>query len=289
MVNLSEKRIKELISKTSKNLKLSGRSNKTIENYTYALLSFFKNCDYKGRLSSFTEEDFINYISKEFIDKNKSSNTYNFHIAAIKKMFIVCYKKKFIDDLIPRAKTERRLPYIIPKDEYLRILNCEPKLNHKCWLLLGFCCGLRACEIATVRIENINAKEHTLRVIGKGNKERITILPDIVIKFLRLYFKKKNLNIKEGYIFPPTKANSKDHVCERTIVNYFIDLKDEYHLDNKYTLHSLRHSFATYFLMNGGNLIDLQQMMGHKRIETTTIYLHTSQNFKNLKGINYAN
>lgn len=288
MVNLSEKRIKELIRKTRENLRLAGRSDETIKNYSYALSSFFKNCDYKGKLSSFTEENFMDYINKEFIKKHKSSNTYNLYIAAIKKMFIVCYKKKFINELIPIAKTKRRLPYIIPKDDYLRILNKEDKLNHKCWLLLGFCCGLRACEIATVKIENINAKEHTLRVIGKGNKERITILPDIVTKFLRLYYIEKKLIDKEGFIFKSSKGSDLEHVNPRTIINFFTNLKDNYSLDNRYTLHSLRHSFATYFLMNGGNLVDLQHMMGHKSLQSTEIYLHISQDFKNMKGINYG-
>ena len=74
----------------------------------------------------------------------------------------------------------------------------------------------------------------------------------------------------------------------KTIINYFIEVKKKYHLNDHITFHSLRHSFATYYLMNGGDLLTLKAMMGHKSLNSTTIYLHLSQNFNNLKGINYG-
>lgn len=286
-MKLKENEVLNLISKTKENLKLSGRSDDTIRNYSYALQAFFKNCDYEGNLEDFTEEDFMNYIRKEFLAKNKSANTYNFHISAIKKMFIVCFRKEFINELIPRVKTSKRLPVIVSKKDFLYILNIEKNLKHKCWLLLSFCCGLRACEVASLKIENIHSDEHYLIVIGKGNKERKTILPNLVIKFLRLYYKKAKMTKTKGYLFEGNSNNQLDHISKNTIKDYFVDLKEKNNLDERYTLHSLRHSFATYFLMNGGKLEDLQQMMGHEHITSTVIYLHLSQNFNNMKGINH--
>ena len=61
---------------------------------------------------------------------------------------------------------------------------------------MGFCCGLRVDEVATIKIENIYSKDHKLKVLGKGNKERFTILPDVVIKTLRALYKEKNILIK---------------------------------------------------------------------------------------------
>lgn len=60
-----------------------------------------------------------------------------------------------------------------------------------------FCCGLRRSEVATLKIENIYSKEHKLKVIGKGNKERFTILPDVVVKILRLYYKEKSIHLTQ--------------------------------------------------------------------------------------------
>ena len=64
-------------------------------------------------------------------------------------------------------------------------------------------------------------------------------------------------------------------------------LSKEYNLPPEITEHSLRHSFATYFLMNGGDLLVLKSIMGHKSLNSTSIYVHLSQNFNNIKGINY--
>ena len=78
-----------------------------------------------------------------------------------------------------------------------------------------------------------------------------------------------------------------EHVSPRTVGNFFTELKKEYNLPPEITEHSVRHSFATFYLMNGGDLIALKSMMGHKTLNSTTIYLHMSQDFNNLKGINY--
>lgn len=287
MLKLKEKDFNILIEDVKENMKLRRLSDKTIINYVCALKNFYYNCNYKGKLKDFKEEDLIIYMKKELLDKYKSPDTYNLHLAAIKKLFIVCFKKSFISDLIPRAKNKRKMPSIVTKKDFLNIINNEKNLNHKCWLLLSFCCGLRRFEIANLKIENIHAKEHYLKVIGKGNKERKTILPDIVIYFLRKYYKEVGMNKKEGYLFEGNKRNKSKHINPGTITNYFTDLKESYKLDENYTHHSLRHSFGTYFIMNGGNLEDLQMMMGHDSIVTTTIYLHLAQNFNKLKGINY--
>ena len=65
-------------------------------------------------------------------------------------------------------------------------------------------------------------------------------------------------------------------------------MKDTYNLPDNITFHSLRHSFATYYLANGGSLLALQSMLGHTNLNTTTIYLHLSQNFNELEGIKYV-
>ena len=137
---------------------------------------------------------------------------------------------------------------------------------------------------AKSKVEDIDKTNHKLRVLGKGNKERYTILPDIVIKLLELYCREKD--IRYGYIFKGAKG--KEVMNNKTIINYFSVIKDTYNLDDNISFHSLRHSFATYYLMNGGTLLTLQSMLGHTNLNTTTIYLHLSQNFNELEGINYV-
>ena len=74
----------------------------------------------------------------------------------------------------------------------------------------------------------------------------------------------------------------------KTIINYFSEIKKTYELNKNISFHSLRHSFATYYLVNGGSLLKLQSMLGHKSLNTTAIYLHLALNFNELEGVKYV-
>ena len=281
----NEKNKKVWLKKCEETLRMGGRSEVTIKNYRYAIIRFLNRYDEKTNISKLTIDDIIKYFKKDFIDKGLSAATYNVNLAAVRFFYLICFDRSISKVLLPNSKLRKRFPKIVTKELFLKIINNEDNLEHKCWLLLSFCCGLRISEVATIKIEDIYSEEHKLRILGKGNKERFTILPDIVIKFLRLFYKKKRFTHKKGYLFIGQNINN--HICERTIGNYFSSLKKEYNLPPEITEHSLRHSFATYFLMNGGDLLVLKSMMGHKSLNSTSIYVHLSQNFNNIKGINY--
>ena len=82
--------------------------------------------------------------------------------------------------------------------------------------------------------------------------------------------------------------NKNSHINSKSIINYFSTLKVAYNLDKNISFHTLRHSFATYYLTNGGNIITLKSMLGHSHLNTTNIYLHIAQNFNELEGIKYV-
>lgn len=123
--------------------------------------------------------------------------------------------------------------------------------------MLGYCSRLRVDEIAKIEIKNINSKEHKLKVLGKGNKERYTVLPDFTIKYLRQYiivycYKRYNLKTtRTGYLFEGN--NGANHISSKTITNYFTSIKQKYNLPEDITFHCLRHSFASNFIKAGGN------------------------------------
>lgn len=279
----NEKNKKVWLKKCEETLRMGGRSEVTIKNYRYAIIRFLNRYDEKTNINKLTIDDIIKYFKKDFIDKGLSAATYNVNLAAVRFFYLICFERSISKVLLPNSKLRKRFPKIVTKELFLKIINNEDNLEHKCWLLLSFCCGLRISEVATIKIEDIYSKEHKLRVLGKGNKERFTILPNVVIRFLRLFYQKKRYSHKKGYLFIGQNINN--HICERTIGNYFSSLKKEYNLPPEITEHSLRHSFATYFLMNGGDLLVLKSMMGHKNLNSTSIYVHLSQNFNNIKGI----
>ena len=279
----TEKNQKIWIEEVHENLILRGRSENTFINYKSSLIRFFNYYDSNTNIKTLKETEILNFLNDEFIKINKCKSTYNVTVCAIRLLYLLCFKISLNRLLIPSSKLTKKLPTILPRDMFIKIINEEHNLKHKCWLILAFCSGLRVDEVSKVKVEDINVKEHKLKVLGKGNKERYTILPDISIKLLRLYCREKN--IKAGYLFP---GNNSDVMNSKTIINYFSVLKDTYNLDKNISFHSLRHAFATYYLSNGGSLLALQSMLGHSNLNTTTIYLHLSQNFNELEGIKYV-
>lgn len=272
------------IQKVHQNLMLRGRSEITFINYKSALLRFFKFYNTNTNIKKLKEENIIEFLNNEYLIPNKCKDSYNVAVCSIRLFYLICFNISLNRLLLPTSKLTKKLPTIIPLDIFVKIVNNEPNLRHKCWLLSAFFSGLRVSEVASIKVEDMDVLNHKLKVLGKGNKERYTILPNIVAKALTAYCFKNN--IKTGYIFKG--ANNKDKMNEKTIINYFSVIKDLYHLDNNISFHSLRHSFATNYLKHGGNLLQLQSMLGHTNLNTTTIYLHLSFNFNDLGGIKYV-
>jgi len=283
-MNNERNRIK-WVKKCVDTLKMGGRSDKTIINYKCAWNNFFNYFPDDVYISQLKEEEIVNYLKKAFLEINKSTSSYNLSLCAIRFLYSVCFKKELSKILLPTSKVRKRFPTIVTKEQFLIIFNNEKNLKHKCWLLLSFCSGLRCIDIAKLKIEYIDSKNHKLKVLGKGNKERYTILPDVVIKFLRIYYKEYGLTSKDNYLFKGT--DGKEFINSGTISNYFTNYIKHFDIKN-ITEHSLRHSFATFYLMNGGDLVTLQSMLGHTNLFSTSIYLHIAHDFNNLKGINYA-
>lgn len=281
---------KKQLQKVIDTLRMGARSEKTISNYVHAIDRFFKYFQNKD-ISKLNESDIIEYIRKAYLSKNCSTNTYNMNICAIKYFYSINFNKEFNNKILPHAKRKKKIPQTIDKKTFIKIFNEEENLKHKCWLLLGYCSGLRIEEIATIKIKDINSQEHKLKVLGKRNKERYTFLPDITINYLRKYiivycYRKYNLKTtRTGYLFEGNQNS--EHMNSGTISNYFTNIKEKYSLDENISFHSLRHSFASNFIKAGGDPFVLKSMLGHSSISTTAIYIHMGRDFNNLKGVNY--
>lgn len=282
----TEKNKDKWVEKVKYTMELGGKSEKTFLNYKSHIIRFLNYHDVNTEMNKLSEDKIVDYFRKQYIDLNRCAASLNVGICSIKFLYSVCFNRQLNDDILPATKLKKKLPTIISKQLFLKIFNQEHCLKYKCWLLLAFCSGLRVEEIAKIRIENIYPNEHKLKVLGKRNKERYTILPDIVIKFLRMYCKEQHITNKQGYLF--VSYNKNGYINSKGIINYFSTLKVAYNLDKNISFHTLRHSFATYYLMNGGNIITLKSMLGHSHLATTNIYLHISQNFNHLEGIKYV-
>lgn len=190
-------------------------------------------------------------------------------------------KYNYFED-INRPRKEKRLPNFINYSEYMSLLATVEKeenefLKARNFLLLEilFDTGLRVSEAVNIEINNINKKEQSIKVLGKGNKERIVYYGDYAKNYLEDYLNlRRNINIVDkDYLF----LNKNYTRLTRRGVEYLIsDISKKALLRQKISPHTLRHSFATEMLNNGCDIRSVQELLGHKSLSTTGIYTHVT-------------
>ena len=257
-------------------------SDRTVSNYL-SCINRFKNYYKRKDLKKLNEDDILEYLKLNFINIGCSAATINVNRAAIKYYYLVNFNKNFSNILLPQTKIPSRFPKIISKQDFIKMFNSEFNLKHKLWIMLAYGSGLRISEVASLKVSDILSKEHKIRVIGKGNKERYAPLPDFTLKLLRLYWIQNKDKITNNYFFPGKYKATKDTcITSFGIKEAFEKIKENNNLDNSITFHTLRHSYATEFIKNGGDIWELKNILGHSSINTTSMYLHMAENFKDV-------
>ena len=257
-------------------------SDRTVSNYL-SCINRFKNYYKRKDLKKLNEDDILEYLKKNFINIGCSAATINVNRAAIKYYYLVNFNKNFSNILLPQTNIPSRFPKIISKQDFIKMFNSEFNLKHKLWIMLAYGSGLRISEVASLKVSDILSKEHKIRVIGKGNKERYAPLPDFTLKLLRLYWIQNKDKITNNYFFPGKYKATKDTcITSFGIKEAFEKIKENNNLDNSITFHTLRHSYATEFIKNGGDIWELKNILGHSSINTTSMYLHMAENFKDI-------
>jgi site-specific recombinase XerD len=246
-------------------------SEKTIVTYVKAIKIFFQF--FKSKLpEQITISDFHSF-NKDFIIKQGYSASYqNQVINAIKLFYLKVEHKELNIELIERPRKYRPLPKVIPKEVIQRMLKSIPNLKHKTALALIYSCGLRRGELLNLKLSHLDSKRRTLSVInGKGQKDRVLPVSEkmmqIIIKYYKMY--KPTVYLIEGQV-------KGQKYSETSLENIFHKYLGMIYKDHKFTLHCLRHSYATHLLESGVNLRYIQELLGHKSCKTTEIYTHVS-------------
>lgn len=251
-----------------------GYSKKTIKSYVNHLNRFLEYSKGKDDFES------INSYLLYLLDFKSSSHTYaNQAINAIKISLKIQGKSESEIMTIVRPKKEKTLPKVLSQDEVKKIFEATINVKHKTMLMLGYSCGLRVSEVASVRVIDIDSSRMIVLIKqSKGRKDRITTLSEKMLIQLREYH--VQYKPKEWLFENPDRSS---HITTRTIQRVFNDAKDKAKIKKEATFHSLRHSYATHLLEAGVDLRYIQELLGHNSSKTTEIYTHVST--KSLRGI----
>jgi integrase/recombinase XerD len=196
------------------------------------------------------------------------------------------YRETNPTGLIETPKIGLKLPDTLSEEE-INLLISAIDLSHpqgernRTILETMYSCGLRVSELINLKFSDLFFEEGFIRVIGKGNKQRFIPIHDSAQKFILVYIKDIRSHLIPKKEFEDTLfLNRRGNGLSRQMI--FMILKElafKTNLNKKISPHTLRHSFATHLLKNGADLIAIQQMLGHKSITTTEVYVHLDKSY----------
>ena len=300
-------------------LRLKHRSYQTEKTYAgwFDRFSAFVNNKNADDLSGNDVKDFLSWMA---VERNVSVSTQKQALNALVYFYRNVLRRK-ADDLYEsvQAKRSKRLPAVLTKDKVMRVLsNLEYPYGLICKIIYGG--GLRLAECLKLRIKDIDFDRNCVTVVsGKGDKDRITLLPSNVVQELKKHIgsvKKIHLRDRENnipgvempaalyrkypsassewawfWLFPsgklsvdPRSNTVRRHFLYPTSVQRaFKDALRKAKIVKPASIHTLRHSFATHLIEAGYDIRSVQELLGHSDISTTMIYTHVAQ--KNKLGI----
>ncbi len=255
-------------------------SKNTINVYREDLI-FYKDYVEVNKLS-FLDIDYKNIREfYNYMDRLKySKNTISRKISAIRSFYKYLARNGHIKfnpfSLTKGPKKDKLLPKFLYYNELEDLFSvCDMNdlygLRDRLLLEVLYATGMRVGELENVKISDINFYDNSLKVLGKGNKERVVYFGEYAREVLDLYLKKRSDNCE--YLFINQKNNRLTARGVRYILNKIIDKTS---LDTKISPHMLRHSFATHLLNEGCDLLTVQELLGHESLKTTQVYTHVT-------------
>lgn len=262
-----------------------------------------------------TEEDIRDFLSQLALKLKVSSSTQN---QAFNALLFLCRNVLMIElkDIkkTVRAKRGPKLPVVLSEDEIGKIFKCSSHDN-LLYLQLLYGTGMRLMELVRLRVQDIDFGSNLIFIrSGKGDKDRTTVFPETLKESLDTHIKEAkalhekdlknghgevylpfalerkypnaNKEFKWQYAFPSSKLSvdpasgkiRRFHISEKVIQNAMSEAVKKAGILKHATVHTLRHSFATHLLLNGVNIREVQELLGHSHVETTMIYTHVLRN-----------
>jgi integrase/recombinase XerD len=211
-------------------------------------------------------------------------------ISGIKSFFNYLVLEKEIKvnpaELLEVPKIKRKIPEVLSTQEIDALLSqidkskAEGERNYAI-IEIMYSCGLRVSEVVNLQISHLFFDDGFIKVLGKGNKQRLIPINNKAIKYTTIYINEIRNHISvaknhEDFVF----LNSRGKALSRVMVFYIIkSLAEKAGIRKNISPHTLRHSFATHLVEGGANLRAVQEMLGHESITTTEIYTHIDRSF----------
>ncbi len=261
----------ETISKFIDQMLLQGKANTTIGTYVSHVgqLAKWIDCD----LSLVTDEMICAYFLNLRTSVPEAEQYYNSAISAIKFFTEIILKRKWNEDLHYIKVKHHKLKEVLTISEVQYLLETTYNLKHRCILGLLYSSMMRLNELIHLKVKgDVDSSQMIINLrVTKGGKERITILSEKVLGWLREYYKQFK---PQDWLFEGQNPDS--HITGRTVEHIMEQALDRCCIDKKVSPHGLRRTGASHLLESGTDLRTIQILLGHSDISTSTIYLQVS-------------
>jgi integrase/recombinase XerD len=267
------------LEKANQYLSIGHYSPLTIRNYLAELRFIFV---YHADVDplDFTEDIIMGYLL--YLSKTLGCSRVKCKMAAQSISFFMRHvaKRPYVIPTVIYPRPANKLPAVMLPEEIMEMIDGVQNLKHRTILMLLYSTGMRVSEIANCRIADIDSKNMRIKIVqGKGAKDRYTILSQQVLLELRAYYL---IYKPKEYLFNGYRPASRYSV--RTIQHLMQKALVKAGLENKnYTIHTIRHSFATHLLDSGTDLHTIKELLGHSNLQTTMRYMHLTA--RRLDGI----
>jgi integrase/recombinase XerD len=192
----------------------------------------------------------------------------NIRVTALRFFFSVTLGRGEITGRMPFVREPRKLPVVMSPEEVARLLAAAPGLKYRAALSLAYGAGLRANEVVSLKVGDIDSTRMVIRVEqGKGHKDRYIMLSAHLLELLRAYWRAAR---PQGWLFPG--QNRVNPLTTRQLNRACHVAAQAAGIDKRVSLHTLRHSFATHLLEQKVDIRVIQVLLGHKKLDTTALY-----------------
>ena len=246
-------------------------SPKTQASYIRAVRQF---AGYLGRSpDTATVEDLRNY-QLHLVDHGTSPISLNAAITGLKFFFYITVDRGELIAKMQPVHVPHRLPVVLSREEAARLIAAAGNLKHQTALSVAYGAGLRASEVAALKVGDIDSQRMTLRIEqGKGAKDRYAMLSPVLLERLRSWWRVARAQGKMldgGWLFPG--LNPIDPLTTRQLNRAVHAAAQAAQINKRVSMHTLRHSFATHLLEQKVDIRLIQVLLGHKKLETTALY-----------------
>jgi integrase/recombinase XerD len=265
--------------KTSQYLSLGHYSPHTVRNYLSELRYLFVYyCDVS--VEDLTEDMIMEYLV--YLAKTLQCSGVKCRMAAQSISFFCRHvlRRPYVIPSVVYPRTASKLPGVMSAEEIKSLIDTVKNIKHRTIIMLLYSSGLRVSEISHLKITDIDSKSMRIKVVqGKGSKDRYTLLSQQVLVELRAYYiiyKPKEYLFNGSGPCRPLSVRSIQHLVQKALIQLGLESKN-------YTVHTIRHSFATHLVDNGTDLHTVKELLGHSSLQTTMRYMHLTT--KRIEGI----